>query len=218
MIKKDLKKLTKSQLINMLLKKDNIKQKIESAKIPITPPCKPTPAPRNRKSVKQMVQEYEDNIIPPPPEFRDKEHIIPPPLEFRDKPVPLPRTKKPVPLPRTKITLIDKALKGFTQSYNISIKNIKDPLLQLQNTRKALERNLSESLVLMKGLKFSETIKVTFEKIAANEITYKTVYFSSVTKTIIDDLEIPEALELSKQEILNRIAVWISEGSGWTIE
>jgi len=52
---------------------------------------KPDPTPAPRKSVKQMVQNYEENIILPPPEFRDDY-----------KPVPKPRTKKPVPLPRTK--------------------------------------------------------------------------------------------------------------------
>ena len=61
-----------------------------------------------------MVQEYEDDIIQPPLEFRDdykpiatpkknaermikshEDNIIQPPLEFRDdyKPIPLPRTK-----------------------------------------------------------------------------------------------------------------------------
>ena len=29
---------------------------------------------------------------------------------------------------------------------------------------------------------------------------------------------IPETLQTSKEEILNLIAVWISEGSGWTIK
>ena len=42
---------------------------------------------KSRESVKQMVQEYEDNIITPPPEFRDEikfeNNIIPPPLEFQ---------------------------------------------------------------------------------------------------------------------------------------
>ena len=48
-----------------------------------------------------MVQEYEDNIILPPLEFRDDY-----------KPVPSIRTKKPVPLPRTKIEQVAVALKG----------------------------------------------------------------------------------------------------------
>ena len=98
-----------------------------------------------------MVQDYENNIILPPP-------------EFRDKPVPAPRTKKTVPTPRTKIEQIDKALKGYTKSYEISIKNNKDPLVQLQNTRKAIAYYIISTLKSMKGIKFVETIKVTFTK------------------------------------------------------
>ena len=74
MDKKSLKKLSKSELINLLLKQQ------KKPKIVIVDDTKPVPAPR--RSVKQMVQDYEDNIILPP-------------LEFRDRPVPAPRTKKP---------------------------------------------------------------------------------------------------------------------------
>ena len=65
-----------------------------------------------------MVMDYENNIIEPPIEFRDDY-----------KPVPMPRTKKPVPLLRTKIEQTDKALKGYTKSFEIDIKNNKGPLV-----------------------------------------------------------------------------------------
>ena len=104
MNKKDLEKLSKSELIELLL---NQQQQ------------KPIPAPRTSKSVKDMVQQYEDNIIQPPSEFRDdykpipaprtsksvkdmvqqyEDNIIQPPSEFRDdyKPIPAPRTKKTI--------------------------------------------------------------------------------------------------------------------------
>ena len=211
--------LTKDQLINLVLEqKQKIKvlfQKIEKQKPNnddvIQPPLefrddhKPIPAPR--KNVKQMVQEYEDNIIQPPLEFRDDY-----------KPVPLPRTKKPVPLPRTKIEQVTKALKGYTKSFEISIINNKDPLTQLQNTRKAVEYHIMKILTSMKGLKFIETLTVTFKKFVNSEIVYKTAYFNSKPQTIINNVEIPEAVQLSKEQILNIIAQWISEGSGWTIE
>ena len=118
---------------------------------------KPVPAPR--KNVKQMVQDYEDNIIQPPLEFRDKpvpaprknvkqmvhdyeDNIIQPPLEFRDKPVPLPRTKKPVPLLRTKIEQVQKALKGYTKSFEISIINNEDPLTQINYKTQERQSNM----------------------------------------------------------------------------
>ena len=45
-----------------------------------------------------------------------------------------------------------------------------------------------------------------------------TVYFFSTPQTIINNTEIKASLEASQQKILNKIAIWISEGSGWTIE
>ena len=199
MNKGDLKNLTKTQLINLLLKKNNeIKVLKQQNYKPISKPKTKKPVPLPRKSVKQMVQNYEKNIIIPP--------------------VPLPRTKKPVPLPRTKIEEVAKALKGYTKSFEINIKNNKDPLAQLQNTRKAIENHIISLIGSMKGLKFVETLKVTIKKTVNDKTVYKTAYFNSKPQIIINNTEIPESLQLSKQKILNMIAQWISEGSGWTIE
>ena len=154
MNKGDLKNLTKTQLINLILKQNNeIKVSQQQNAKPIPKPRTTKPIPLPRKSVKQMVQDYEENIILPPLEFRDDY-----------KPVPLPRTKKPVPLPRTRIEEVAKALKGYTKSFEIDIKNNKDPLAQLQNTRKAIENHIISLIGSMKGLKFVETLKVTFKK------------------------------------------------------
>ena len=201
MDKSSLKKLSKSKLIKLLLKQENK---------PVPATRRPIPTPR--KSVKQMVKQYEDNIIQPPLEFRNNY-----------KPIPAPRTKqnavkKPVPAPRTIIQQIDKALKGYTKSFEISIKNNKDPLIQMQNTRKAIEQRLMTLLNEMKGLKYVETLKVTFNKMSDGEIVIKNGYFNSKVQTIINHTEINEALQMSKQNILNQISQWISEGSGWTIK
>ena len=198
MDKASLKKLSKSKLIKLLLKQEK----------PVPTPRRPIPTPR--KSVKQMVKEYEDNIILPP-------------AEFRDKPIPTPRTKKnavkkPVPTPRTIIQQNDKALKGYTKSFEISMRNNKDPLAQMQKTRKAIEHSVISLLNEMKGLKYVETLKVTFSKISDGEIVEKSAYFNSKAQTIINNTEINEALQMSKQNILNQISQWISEGSGWTVQ
>ena len=42
--------------------------------------------------------------------------------------------------------------------------------------------------------------------------------FNSKPQIIINNTEIHESLQSSKDQILNMIAKWISEGSGWTIE
>ena len=136
----DLKDLSRRGLITLVMKlnkKVNNKSK-PTQKMLIVDDYKPVPKPR--KSVKQMVQEYEDSIIPPPPQFRDDY-----------KPVPKPRTKKtvsekPVPKPRTKIEQKNKALKGYVKSFEVTIKSEEDPLEQLQNTRKGIENNLKTLL------------------------------------------------------------------------
>ena len=104
MDKNSLEKISKSQLINMLLQQNVqinmlIQQNAAQQPRPVPMPRTKKPVPTPRKSVKQMVHEYEDNIILPPLEFRDDY-----------KPIPKPRTKKPVPLPRTKIEQVNNAL------------------------------------------------------------------------------------------------------------
>ena len=76
----------------------------------------------------------------------------------------------------------------------------------------------------MKGFKFIETLELTFEKDTIDSKTgkhvsiYKTAFFNGKAKTItkVDDIE-PE-LNMSRQEILNTIDKWVSEGSGWVID
>ena len=205
MNKEKLEKLSKSELINLILQqnKKTIKRK-------------PIPAPSC--TVKQMVQEYEDNIIRPPFKFRDK---LPTIIEEKETPIPAKRTKtfdiNHIPEQRTIIKETNKALKGFTTSYEISIKNNKDPLIQVQNTRKAIEIHIEKVLNKMKGLKLIETLKITFEKQTGREEKIKSAYFNSIAQTVINKTQIELALNLSKQQILNKVAQWISEGSGWVV-
>ena len=88
----------------------------------------------------------------------------------------------------------------------------------MQNTRKAIEQRVITSLDEMKGLKYVETLKVTFEKNSGNVLVEKPAYFNSTPQTIINQMEINEALQSTKQLIMNKIAQWISEGSGWTVQ
>ena len=156
MNKRSLQNLTKDQLITLVSElNDKISHQDQKIKtiFQMMPKQQPVPAPR--KSVKQMVQAYEDNIIQPPLEFRDDY-----------KPVPKPRTKTPVPTPRTKIEQVAKAMTGYTKSFEIGVKNDKDPLRQLQNTRQAIENHINNILTSMK---FVETLKVTFTKMSGSE-------------------------------------------------
>ena len=69
----------------------------------------------------------------------------------------------------------------------------------------------------MKGIKFIETLNLTFEKQSGQEKILKSAYCNSQVQTIINETQIELTLKLSKQQILNKIAQWISEGSGWSI-
>ena len=227
MNKSDLEKLSKSELIKLIIK--------QNTKPVPAPRTKIRPIPKPRKSVQQMVRDYEENIIPPPLEFRDG--YKPVPVSRTKRPVAAPKTKrpvaavrtkipvaaprmikKPIPLPRTFISKKNKALKGFTKSYEINIKNSKDPLMQLQNTRKAVAVHIEKILKSMKGLKFVQTLRVTFEKqTGREERIIKTAYFNSQPQIITNNSQIEPSLSLTSHEILNIIAVWLSEGSGWTV-
>ena len=207
MDKSFLENLSKSQLIKLVLKVNAIKP----IKIDTTVPKPRRPVPTPRKSVKSMVQQYEDNVISPPPQCRDDY-----------KPIPAPRTKKPsekpVPEKRTIISQVEKALKGYTQSFDVELRDKKDPLLQFQKSRRAVEYLFNNLLVQTKGFKFVETLQVKFFKQSNDKNILKNGYFNSTTDLIVNETDIKLAIQASQQQILNKIAQWISEGSGWTIQ
>ena len=225
----NLEKLSKEELINLVLNKEEIIKKSAPKMI-----RKQIQTPR--KSVRDMIQQYEGNIISPPPEFRDepipitpppefrdKPILISPPPDFRDKPIPKPRSQKiatkvkPVPEKRTIISQVEKALKGFTQSFDVELRNKIDPLSQLQKSRKAIEYLFNNLLIQTKGFKFVETLQVKFIKYSNAKNIMKNGYFNSKADLITNETDIKLAIETSQQQILNKIAQWISEGSGWTI-
>ena len=191
MEKKDLRKLTKGQLIKLLLKKvsnhedlldndpfkDEVAQRIKPTQPPRTGKCesvKPKPVPR--KSVN----------------------------EDRYKPIPKPRTDRPLQIP--KIKELNRALKGHAKSYEIELQDNLNPLNHFTKTRPLTESHLEDLLKTMKGFKFIETLEVTFEKDTIDSKTgkrvsiYKTAFFSGKAKIVtkVDDLE-PE-LKMSRQD------------------
>ena len=210
---------------------------------PIPPPrtgkwesVKPKPVPRN--GVKQMVKEYED-IIQPPEQFRDAYKQTPKPrtdrpLKMQNARRPPKPTRKPPPVPQVeehitnvsvpKIKELNQALKGHAKSYETELQDNLNPLNHFTKTRPQTESHLEDLLKTMKGFKFIETLEVTFEKDTIDLKTgkrvsiYKTAFFNGKAKPItkIDDIE-PE-LNMSRQEILNVIDKWVSEGSGWVID
>ena len=206
MNERDLEKLSKSELIKLLLKQkkstkvcnhedllDNDPFKVEVSQ-PITLPQKPArciPKPTRKR---------------PPPilQVEEKEHITDVPL--------------------SKIKELKRALKNHAKSYEIELQDNLNVLNHFTKTRPLTESHLEDLLKTTKGFKFIETLEVMFEKDTIDSKTgkrvsiYKTAFFNGKAKIVtkVDDIE-PE-LNMSRQEILNTIDKWISEGSGWVID
>ena len=212
MEKKDLKKLTKGQLIKLLLQKvSNHEDLLDND------PFKDEVTQDPTKRIK----------LTPPPRIGKWESVKPKPVPRKSvnedgyKPIPKPRTDRPLQIP--KIKELNRALKGHAKSYEIELQDNLNPLNHFTKTKALVESHLENLLKDMKGFKFIETLEVTFEKDTINSKTgkhvsiYKTALFNGKAKTItkVDDIE-PE-LNMSRQEILNVINKWVSEGSGWVI-
>ena len=93
----------------------------------------------------------------------------------------------------------------------------RDAIVELQNTRLAISRLFSTMLNNMKGFKFVETIVVIKRK-DDKTIHSDPIYFNSRTQIVINPNDFLPSLELSQQQLLNGIGVWLSKGSGWAID
>ena len=143
---------------------------------------------------------------PPPPilQVEEKEHITD--------------------VPSSKIKELNRGLKGHAKSYGIELQDNLNPLNHFTKTKALVESHLEDLLKDMKGFKFIEMLEVTFEKDTTDSKTgkrvsiYKTTFFNSRAKTITKASNIEPELSMSRQEIINAIDKWVSEGSGWTID
>ena len=201
MEKKDLKKLTKGQLIKLLLKQKKSKKVSNHDDLLDNDPFKD-----------EVAQEPAKRIKPPKPTRKP-----PPP--------PIPQVEgNIINVPVPKIKELNKALKGHAKSYGIELQDNLNPLNHFTKTKALVESHLGNLLKDMKGFKFIETLEVTFEKDTIDSKTgkcvsiYKTAFFNGKAKTITKPNDIEPELSMSRQEILNVIDKWISEGSGWVID
>ena len=206
--------MSKSELIDLILEQFSHN------------PMRPIPTPR--KSVKSMVQQYEVNVSSPPTYFKDDYKPIPAPRTQKSldayipskpsQPILASDDSKPIPQKRTIITQMQQALQGYTKSFDIELRDNKDPLVQLQESRKAIEYLFNNQLKISKGFKYVETLQVKFIKFSNGQKTEKNGFFNSKADLIINNTNIQSSLQISKQHILNIISQWVSEGSGWTVE
>ena len=200
MEKKDLKKLTKGQLITLLLKQKKSKKARNHEDLLDNNPFKD-----------EVAQEPAKRIKPPKPTRKP-----PPP--------PIPQVEDCIIIvPVPKIKELNHVLKGHVKSYGIELQDNLNPLNHFTKTKALVESHLENLLKDMKGFKFIEMLEVTFEKDSIDSKTgkhvsiYKTAFFNGKAKTITKANDIEPELSMSRQEILNVIDKWVSEGSGWVI-
>ena len=118
------------------------------------------------------------------------------------------------------------ALRNKVKSFEVVKRERKDPSKQLYYTTPGVEEELEDILNRDGGMKAQVTLHVTFRKKkieyrddgqAEEVFEYKDAYFNSNAFTILNEYQIIDALDKAAEEINNKIAVWLSEGSGWTI-
>ena len=118
------------------------------------------------------------------------------------------------------------ALRNRVKSFEVSLIKRKDPHKQLYYTTPGVAKELGSILNRDGGMKVQVTLHVTFKKKkieyrddgqAEEVFEYKDAYFNSTAFTILNEYQIIEALDKAAEEINNKIAFWLSEGSGWTI-
>ena len=93
-----------------------------------------------------------------------------------------------------------------------------DPSIQLNVVKNSILELFKSILEERKEFKFTMTIKVKLSKKTKEEMIYKEPYFNGGTMEVTNKESIIEKIDLVIEKILNTLAVWLSEGSGWVIE
>ena len=154
MNKASLKKLSKSKLIKLLLNQKKSKPEIiiadDTKPVQTQRTYKPRPpVPTPRTSAKQVVKKYEENIILPPPEFRDNYKPVPTQRTYKPRPpVPTPRQRQPpslfgevpeINVPILKPTVVTTTLKKLPNLIQKTTKNVINWGEWLKNADEAIE-------------------------------------------------------------------------------
>ena len=92
---------------------------------------------------------------------------------------------------------------------------IKDVVIQLKSSEIPLKELFKDLLLELKGFKYRITLRVLLSKIKKSGlIEYRSVYFNSLTNTVIgDNYFINECFNV----ITFRLENWISHESGWIV-
>ena len=94
--------------------------------------------------------------------------------------------------------------------------------MRFANARNSLTEKLAQILHKKGSYKAYLTLRVELKKRflqdGSEAYEFTQPYFNSSRRTILNEFEIKDFYDQAVEEILNRIARWISKGSGWVIE
>ena len=183
-----LSKLTKKQLIDMLLQKKGAENTAKPVKS-----LKELAAIQLERSIKRPAKLPKSSISTHVPTLK---HLAANSM-VRDKIKFLENKARES---NTNIISKTRALKGFTKTFEIGTKSDRDALVQLQNTRLGISRLFATILNEMKGFKLVGTLKVTFLKKEDERHIYKPAYFNSKAQIILNPTDFIPSLGLSQQK------------------
>ena len=80
------------------------------------------------------------------------------------------------------------AFSGYAQSYKVGTVDRRDVIVQLKMSENSIRELFKDLLVEMKGFKYQLTLNIMLSKQkCSNANEYRSVYFNSLTKTVIGD-------------------------------
>ena len=206
---KSLSKLSKEELINMLLKQKKTKPAYNHDDLSDADPFQNNFKPKlslvpSKKASRVKDNEEHCTKRVPPINYRNEDYAF-----IDDDGETITSVDNMAQNPPSKIKELNRALKGHAKSYGIE--------LQDNLTKVLVESHLEDLLKTIKGFKFIKTLEVTFEKETIDLKTgervsiYKTAFFNGKAETITKASDIEPELSMSRQEILNVIDKWVSE-------
>lgn len=165
------------------------------------------------KSQKKKLEEVDDYIELPKIEKSKRKYEE-----------PQEKIEKQIETGKNRLVIEHTAFNGNARTYDVLYKkkNNNYPLEQLIQTKQSIYNKLVELFGVYKNMKVYEVMKVLFEKdkidSGGNVVTeYKSGYFGSKTVIISNKDMIFGKLDEINVSLEDRIAKWMGEGSGWTV-
>lgn len=122
--------------------------------------------------------------------------------------------QNPIPLaPQANLMEVRRTMKGYARAFKINVVNDRDTLIQLQETRQEIGRFLKRWKWASSNIQ--KHWRSNFVKML--ESRSHICIRRDIVIVSINMNNIRESLELSQQEVLQKVANWMSEASGWVV-